>query len=214
MAENDPIKVIVIAATLAGRAGLRTLLDVEDQVQVIAEAAAISEYDSLPMPVDVYVVMAGAGMSLEGQQFPSGTDVPAGVLLLTDDPEIAQPLAGLPLRGWGLLPTDCSESELLTALFAVDLGLVAAAPDQIGSLLAPGQNFSVPVDGTEVSLTPRELEVLILLTEGLSNKQVSYQLGISEHTVKFHVSSIYNKLGVSNRAEAVRLGIQLGLIML
>lgn len=214
MAENDPIKVIVIAATLAGRAGLRTLLDVEDQVQVIAEAAAISEYDSLPMPVDVYVVMAGAGMSLEGQQFPSGTDVPAGVLLLTDDPEIAQPLAGLPLRGWGLLPTDCSESELLTALFAVDLGLVAAAPDQIGSLLAPGQNFSVPVDGMEVSLTPRELEVLTLLTEGLSNKQVSYQLGISEHTVKFHVSSIYNKLGVSNRAEAVRLGIQLGLIML
>jgi DNA-binding NarL/FixJ family response regulator len=214
MAENDPIKVIVIAATLAGRAGLRALLDVEDQVQVIAEAAAISEYDSLPMPVDLYVVMAGAGMSLEGQQFPSGTDVPAGVLLLTDEPEIAQYLAGLPLRGWGLLPTDCSESELLTALFAVDLGLMVAAPDQIGSLLAPGQNFSVPVDGMEVSLTPRELEVLTLLTEGLSNKQVSYQLGISEHTVKFHVSSIYNKLGVSNRAEAVRLGIQLGLIML
>lgn len=214
MSENTIINVIVIAPTLAGRAGLRALLESDDQIEVTGEASAFSELGSLPLPVDVYVVMAGAGASLEGQKFPSGSDAPAGVLLLSDDPDLALPLAGLPLRGWGLLPSDCTESELLTGLFAVDLGLVIAAPAQLETLLKPRQNFSAPEDGVQVELTPRELEVLTLLTEGLSNKQVSYKLGISEHTVKFHVTSIYNKLGVSNRAEAVRLGIQLGLIML
>ena len=63
-------------------------------------------------------------------------------------------------------------------------------------------------------LTDRELQVLDLLADGYANKQISVELGISEHTVKFHVSSIYTKLNVSNRAEAVRLGIQRGLIVI
>lgn len=214
MPENGLIRVIVTAATLAGRAGLRALLEADDQVEVVAEAASLSDLDVFSLPVDVYVVMTDRPASLVGQTFPSGSDVPAGVLLLTEDPDAAQPLVDLPLRAWGLLPTDCTESELLTALFAVEMGLVTATPDQLATLLKPRQNFSAPEGSQVVELTPRELEVLTLLTEGLSNKQVSYQLGISEHTVKFHVTSIYNKLGVSNRAEAVRLGIQLGLIML
>ncbi|HKJ27257.1 MAG TPA: response regulator transcription factor, partial [Anaerolineales bacterium] len=207
-------KVIVAAAMLAARVGLRALLEADEQVEVTAESASVSDLGQQPMPVDVYVVMAAAGDSLVDADFPSGTEDLAGVLLLTDEPEIALPLAGLPLRGWGLLPTDCTESELLTALFAVELGLVAAAPEQIETLLRPNRKLSNSGDEPDVTLTPRELEVLTLLTEGLSNKQVSYQLGISEHTVKFHVTSIYSKLGVSNRAEAVRLGIQYGLIML
>lgn len=214
MPETGPIRVIVIAATLAGRAGLRALLEADDQVAVVSEAASLSELERFSFPVDVYVVMTDGADHLAGQAFPSGIDTPAGVLLLTDDPDVAQPLVDLPLRAWGLLPTDCSEGELLTALFAVELGLVTAAPNQLETLLKPRQNFTAPEGSQAVELTPRELEVLTLLTEGLSNKQVSYQLGISEHTVKFHVTSIYNKLGVSNRAEAVRLGIQLGLIML
>jgi len=55
---------------------------------------------------------------------------------------------------------------------------------------------------------------LQLLARGLSNKQIALQLGISEHTVKFHVSSIYTRLGVSSRTEAVRLGVQQGLVVL
>ena len=63
-------------------------------------------------------------------------------------------------------------------------------------------------------LTPRETEILEQLAQGLANKQIALELGISEHTVKFHVSSIYAKLGVTNRMEAVRTGLQLGLITL
>ncbi len=62
--------------------------------------------------------------------------------------------------------------------------------------------------------TERELQVLELLAQGLANKQIALALGISEHTVKFHLSGIYTKLGASSRTEAVRLGVRQGLILL
>lgn len=64
------------------------------------------------------------------------------------------------------------------------------------------------------SLTPREFEVLELLAEGLSNSAIASRLSISEHTVKFHVSSICGKLGAENRTDAVRRGVRLGIITL
>jgi DNA-binding CsgD family transcriptional regulator len=63
-------------------------------------------------------------------------------------------------------------------------------------------------------LTPREMEVIQLMAQGLANKQIALALGISEHTVKFHLSSLYAKLGISSRTEAVKRGIELGLISL
>jgi DNA-binding NarL/FixJ family response regulator len=64
------------------------------------------------------------------------------------------------------------------------------------------------------ALTPRELEVLEVLAQGLSNRAIAARLAISEHTVKFHVSSIFAKLGAENRTDAVRRGVRLGLIAL
>lgn len=64
------------------------------------------------------------------------------------------------------------------------------------------------------ALTPRELEVLSVLAEGLSNRAIASRLAISEHTVKFHISSIFAKLGAENRTDAVRRGVRLGLISL
>lgn len=63
-------------------------------------------------------------------------------------------------------------------------------------------------------LTAREMEVLQRMAAGLANKQIALALNISEHTVKFHLSSLYAKLGVSSRTEAVRRGLELGLISL
>jgi DNA-binding NarL/FixJ family response regulator len=64
------------------------------------------------------------------------------------------------------------------------------------------------------ALTPRELEVLEVLAQGLSNRAIAARLAISEHTVKFHVSSIFGKLGAENRTDAVRRGVRLGLVAL
>jgi NarL family two-component system response regulator YdfI len=70
---------------------------------------------------------------------------------------------------------------------------------------------SVPL---EEHLTPRELEVLDVLAEGLSNRAIAARLQISEHTVKFHISSIFAKLGAENRTDAVLRGVRRGLITL
>jgi len=67
---------------------------------------------------------------------------------------------------------------------------------------------------TQGSLTEREVEVLDLLAKGLANKQIAAALGLSEHTVKFHVSSIYGKLNAANRTQAVREGLRSGWIVL
>jgi DNA-binding CsgD family transcriptional regulator len=63
-------------------------------------------------------------------------------------------------------------------------------------------------------LTPREHEVLLLVADGLRNRDVAERLGITEHTVKFHLAAIFGKLGASSRVEAVRRGLRLGLIQL
>ena len=72
----------------------------------------------------------------------------------------------------------------------------------------PSQGDDAPVE----SLTAREHDVLILLGEGLSNRDIAARLGISEHTVKFHLASIFGKLGASTRTEAVQRGLRLGVI--
>jgi DNA-binding NarL/FixJ family response regulator len=97
------------------------------------------------------------------------------------------------------------EAETLAAArtIASDVDAFIVAP-------APPRRETMPAE----TLTPRELEVLQILTEGLSNKAIARRLGISDQTVKFHVASIGGKLGAQNRTEAVRIAIQRGLIEL
>jgi DNA-binding NarL/FixJ family response regulator len=97
------------------------------------------------------------------------------------------------------------EAETLAAArtIASDVDAFVVAP-------APSRRETTPAE----TLTPRELEVLQILAEGLSNKAIARRLGISDQTVKFHVASIGGKLGAQNRTEAVRIAIQRGLIEL
>ena len=64
------------------------------------------------------------------------------------------------------------------------------------------------------SLTPREQEVLSLVADGLRNREIAERLGITEHTVKFHLAAVFGKLGATSRTDAVRRGFRLGLIHL
>jgi NarL family two-component system response regulator YdfI len=118
----------------------------------------------------------------------------------------------------GLLPAWASANEIFSAIEAAAAGLVVLHPDiaehvnfTSSTAGAAGDSSSI-ASGQQVS--PREAEVLNLLAAGLGNKQIAGHLGISEHTVKFHVTSIFNKLGASSRAEAVAIGVRRGLIIL
>jgi DNA-binding NarL/FixJ family response regulator len=114
-----------------------------------------------------------------------------------------------------VLPRSISAEELTAAIASAAQGLVTLHPSSVEILLGDhsgwGGTFS---DSSVEPLTPREIEILEMLAEGISNKAIAQRLQVSEHTVKFHVSSIFSKLDVESRTEAVTLGIRLGLIML
>jgi DNA-binding NarL/FixJ family response regulator len=115
----------------------------------------------------------------------------------------------------GLLPHGVPGDELASAARALASGLVVLSPELSDIMLS----HQVPLDSGELdsvveSLTPREHEVLAMVAEGLFNKEIADRLRISEHTVKFHISSIMGKLGASSRTEAVTQGLRRGLVFL
>ena len=137
------------------------------------------------------------------------------VLFLTDDVDEVRPLLNSNVRAWGVLSPEATEDELVAAILAAGEGLWVGAPSLIGELMRfPRTGESTSEDSLIEPLTAREREVLQLMAQGLANKQIALSLGISEHTVKFHLSSLYTKMGISSRTEAVRRGIELGLISL
>jgi DNA-binding NarL/FixJ family response regulator len=206
------IRLIILAPTPALRSGLRALLAGDERVEVVAEAASLNEIDELD-GLDV-ILVAGAEIPLEiFRSHLEQSDSPPALLILSDEPQVARALPSVPTRAWGLLSPDVAEEELLAAVFAVHEGLLAAAPALMQPLLGPVTELRETEELTE-ELTDRESEVLQWLAQGMANKQIALRLKISEHTVKFHVSAIYAKLGVTNRTEAVRRGARLGLIVL
>ncbi|HEY1866601.1 MAG TPA: response regulator transcription factor [Candidatus Acidoferrales bacterium] len=115
----------------------------------------------------------------------------------------------------GILPVWASETEIRSAILAVAQGLLVLHPDIVEHAGSPPATMPQSAgDVMEQPLSPRETEILNLLAAGLGNKEIAWQLKISEHTVKFHVTSIFNKLSASTRAEAVAVGMRRGLIIL
>ena len=113
----------------------------------------------------------------------------------------------------GVLPLDSQPEEVRAAIAAVVAGLVVLRPEHAVPVAAEpvvrdGQR------GTPTRLTPRELEVLAHLVDGLSNRMIATQLEVSERTVKFHVASIFEKLGVRGRTEAITTALRRGLVLI
>jgi DNA-binding NarL/FixJ family response regulator len=157
------------------------------------------------------VVLVADEDLLEETALSASEDGSQSLLLLSEDEGATSRLRTLSLRGWGLVPPDAPSEELGAAVAAVAQGLTVLPKDLAERLL---DDPAAAVEELSEPLTGRESEVLGLLGGGLSNKMIARELHISEHTVKFHISSLYSKLGVSNRAEAVSQGARHGLISL
>jgi len=131
--------------------------------------------------------------------------------------ETAKDWIGAALRAGfkAVLPRGATPDEIASAFRAVASGLIVLHPRAARSLAEhSAAPLTTPVAELVEELTPREIEVLRLLADGLGNKEIASHLGISEHTVKFHISSILGKLGAATRTEAVMTGIRRGLIPL
>jgi len=163
--------------------------------------ASLSEADVVLVADEELLEETALSVSEDGTQ---------SVLLLSEDEGATSKLRTLSLRGWGVVPPDAPSEELGAAVAAVAQGLTVLPKPLAERLL----DEPAAVEELSEPLTAREREVLDLLGHGLSNKMIARELHISEHTVKFHISSLYSKLGVSNRAEAVSQGARHGLISL
>ena len=135
------------------------------------------------------------------------------IVVLTDNTEVSWSAEALRSGVRAILPRDATSEEIRAAIQAAAMGLVVLHSAAFDALLSPIPERS-ELDPADQILTPREIEVLRMIAAGLGNKEIASELTISEHTVKFHISSIFAKLGASSRTEAVTLGIRRGLIMI
>lgn len=207
----DTLRLIIIANDPLARAGLAAMLANQPGYTVVAQVAGDAD---LPAALEVYrpdVILGDLGWE-PATMLDRLADLPEGeyplVLLLPEEGLLAEAWAA---GAQGVLPREIGPEKLLAALTAAGHGLVILDQSLAGALFPQGQQPPAPL---VEPLTPRELEVLQHLAEGLSNKTIAHRLNISEHTIKFHVNAIMSKLGAQSRTEAVVRATQLGLIML
>ncbi len=209
------IRVLIGARSEVVRAGLASLLTADPRFQVVGTFSIddLTRVEDLQPEVVLLDLDSPSDESLLAAIQSGGALVNSSLMILTEDPEsLAADVLGSGLRA--ILPRYATPEEIIAAIQAAATGLVALHPDVFDSMLSrirPGQQSELDPSGQ--ILTPREIEVLRMIAEGLGNKKIASKLSISDHTVKFHISSIFAKLGASNRAEAVTLGIRHGLIL-
>lgn len=208
---DNPIHILVIAASSDRRASLAALSTRSAHARATT-LAAISLQRIVEISPDVLLIDVDTPV-VSGAAVGAADDLPAGtgIIVLADNPEAHWVSTALRAGVNAILSRDVTREELRVAILAAESGLVLLHPTSVNILArsSPVQN-----DSQEFveALTSREQEVLRLVSEGLGNKEIGGRLNISEHTVKFHISSILGKLGAASRAEAVSQGIRRGLI--
>ena len=211
MSDISKPRVVVVADDPLARAGLATLLSEHGESTVVGQTASENDMSAIVEAFNPEVLVWDLGSdsvkTLETSLPLSELGPPVLALLAVTSAAQEAWRAGAK----GLLLRDSDVSAISSAINALALGEVVLDHD-IAEGLIPMHD--APPARPEEDLTPRELEVLRLIAEGLPNKVIADQLGISDHTVKFHINSILGKLGAESRTEAVVLASRLGLIVI
>ena len=202
------IRAFILARSIAEQDRLRSLAASTD----IAVVGAATSLDAMPgLKPDVAI--------LAGDHLPPRTRRRAlpPIVIWTDDPGAAARVKAWGSAAWGVVSRRAAPAQLQAAVLAVANGLCVVPPESFGPAVDDttfGLGSGDEADGgaLEEPLTAREHDVLEIASRGLSNREVAGELGISEHTVKFHLAAIYGKLGVSTRTAAVRRGLRRGII--
>jgi len=207
------IRVLIADDHLVVREGLSAILEVAGDIEPVGEAADGAEAVQLAGELVPDVVLMDLRMpNMDGieaikqikARFP---EIEIVILTTYDDDEYI--VQGLRAGARGYLLKDTARQALFEAIRAAARGeslLTAAVVDKVIAHLAE------PKPARSAKLSTREQQVLALLAKGAANKEIALQLSISERTVKAHVTSIFNKLGVNSRAEAVAVAMRQGLL--
>jgi DNA-binding NarL/FixJ family response regulator len=181
-------------------------------LECVGAAATTGELGRLARVPDVVVFDAPDNEAVEALLQTGSPAIP--FVILTDSLDQETAVRALRLGGVALLDREPLARDLLAALHAARSGLCTLSPTHLARLTDPAENANAPLSAEWIEpLTPRELQILCMLSEGLANRAIAAQLEISEHTAKFHVGQILAKLSAQSRTEAVTIGIRHGLIM-
>jgi NarL family two-component system response regulator YdfI len=198
------IRVLIVAESAVWRAGLEALVLSTPGMQVVDACSDLTEVNGARADVVVAAAPAAEISKLRDNETP--------VVLVSDTPRPVWSAAAVQHGVRALLPRDASESQILAAVEAVANGLAVLDPRELHTLVSAPAAIQAAAEPS--GLTDRELQVLRMMADGAANKIIAWKLGISEHTVRFHVASILAKLGASSRTEAVTIGIRKGLVLL
>ena len=204
---KTPIRILLADDHPPLRAGLAAILNGQPDFTVVAEAGSGFEAMAFAEPVDVYILDLrmpdGDGIAtIKGL---IARDPSSRVLVLTTYDNEEDIFQALEAGARGYLLKDTTKEELIEAVRQVHLG-ERYLPQAVAARLA--DRLIRP------SLTPRELDVLRLVSRGRSNKEMASAMFVSEETVKTHMKALFQKLGVHDRAEAVSVSLQRGIIRL
>lgn len=216
---GDKLEVVLVAASAARRAELRNALAaraaVKGEFPSVGSLLVSAQIASRVMVVDFPRSRSREVQNRERENLESLLENPAlSVVVLIENIERVPVAALLNLGNVALLASDASPGELEAAIVSSAAGLITVDPE-IARHIAEQLPHELSDRGEAMEeLTPREIEVLRLLARGFGNKEIAARLGISEHTAKFHISSILGKLDAASRTEAVTEGLRRGLILL
>ena len=212
------IRVLIAARSSIVQAGLEATIAREPRLQVVGRIADLAVLESSFRSKHPDAIVLEAALLTDTHLETIAVlqeEVAIALLVGATDSYSATTLLALGVKA--IVPIDVTAEELILTLEAIAAGLVVLHPyisDALLQELPESSGSELPPDLVDTPLTPREIELLQLLATGLGNKAIARQMSISEHTVKFHISSIFSKLNASSRTEAVMLGMRLGLIFI
>jgi len=213
------IRVLVVASSSVRRAGLEALVKTSASLKLAGSTPSLAVV--LPQAREFQPDIILADLDRAHPQFVTTISALTesagniGAVVLVDNPNPGWTARSLRAGVKAVLPRDAPALQILSAVQMVYSGLVvldSGTTIELAQRVQPASADS-PREAFD-TLTAREIEVLRMLAEGLGNREMAVSLGISEHTVKFHISSIFDKLGASTRTEAVTLGVRMGLILI
>jgi len=203
------IRVAVAATSAVRRAGLESIVRNEPDFQLAGSTGALGRLGLFAQNSDADVIVVDSDSVFDIDI----SELQAAIVLLSEVGDARRVSRLLKSGVRSILPRESDADEIVSAIYASYSGHVLLSAEVAERLAALyGDSEAGQAETAVEEITPRESEVLRMLAEGLVNKDIASRLGLSEHTVKFHISSILEKLGASTRTEAVTLGIRRGLI--
>ena len=206
---DAPIRVLIADDHAVVRRGLRTFLELQDDIDVVGEASdgetcVAAAVELSPDVILLDLLMPGVGgVEALGRLRDAGSTARVLVITSFTDPAVSVP--AVRAGAAGVIFKDVEPRDLASAIRSVHAGHTLLQPDVAAALMAPDPAAASP-------LTARERDVLAEITQGRSNREIARALSLSEKTVKTHVSNVLMKLGVADRTQAALLAVRRGLV--